>query len=323
VPTGNSAGLSQFIYGKAASMVADDVRLIAQGALVALVACGLMFKEFGLLCFDEEYAAAQGWPVVWLDLALMGLVVGVTVIGLQSVGLLLVVALLIVPATAARFWTDHLGRMTLLAAGLGGLSAAMGVIVSDLFPRLAAGAVIVLAGSACFMVSLLLGARRGVLRRWLERRRLARRVGRHDLLRAMYEAIEPVAAAHNSAVDELTTTVVPMSDLLALRAWSQARVARLLSSARRDDLVVAEPGGWRLTTEGAADARRVVRNHRLWEAYLIAYADVAPSHVDRDADLIEHVLGQEIVAELEQLLAEQYPAEVVPPSPHAIEPARA
>jgi manganese/zinc/iron transport system permease protein len=139
----------------------------------------------------------------------------------------------------------------------------------------------------------------------------------------MYEAIEPVAAAGHGAADELTTTVVPISDLLALRAWSQARVARLLSSARRDDLVVAEPGGWRLTAACAADARRVVRNHRLWEAYLIAYADVAPSHVDRDADLIEHVLGQEIVTELEQLLAEQYPAEVVPPSPHAIEPARA
>jgi manganese/zinc/iron transport system permease protein len=324
VPTGNSAGLSQFIYGKAASMVADDVRLIAQGALVALVACGLLFKEFGLLCFDEEYAAAQGWPVVWLDLALMALVVGVTVIGLQSVGLLLVVALLIVPATAARFWTDHLGRMTLLAAALGGLSAAAGVIVSDLFPRLAAGAVIVLAGSACFMVSLLLGARRGVLRRWLQRRRLNRRVGRHDLLRAMYEAIEPAAAsAENTPTDELTATVVPIDDLLALRAWSRGHVTRLLSSARRKGLVLAEPGGWRLTTVGAADARRVVRNHRLWEAYLIAYADVAPSHVDRDADLIEHVLGQEVVDELEQLLAEQYPGEVVPPSPHPIEPARA
>jgi manganese/zinc/iron transport system permease protein len=333
IPTGNAAGLSQFIYGKAASMVAADVWLIAAGALAALAVCGLLFKEFRLLCFDEGYAAAQGWPVYTLDLALMGLVVGVSVIGLQSVGLLLVVALLIVPAAAARFWTDQLGRMTWTAAGLGGGSAAVGVLVSDLFPRLAAGAVIVLAGAVGFAFSLLFGTRGGVLRRLAERRRLARRVGRHDLLRAMYEVVEPRAACLPGQSDpslsaiairpaDLTTIAAPFERLLAQRTWSPGRLRRLLSEAEREELVRRDvSGGWRLTAEGAAAARRVARNHRLWEAYLIHFADVAPSHVDRDADLIEHVLGQEVVDELERLLARKFPAAAVPPSPHPIEPA--
>ena len=79
---------------------------------------------------------------------------------------------------------------------------------------------------------------------------------------------------------------------------------------QRDD------GRYRLTPDGDREAARVVRNHRLWEIFLITHAEIAPSHVDRDADLIEHVLGPEMLGELEQLLAEGMPD--VPPSPHAV-----
>ena len=77
-------------------------------------------------------------------------------------------------------------------------------------------------------------------------------------------------------------------------------------------------GTWRLSETGWADAARTVRNHRLWEAYLINYADIAPSHVDRDADQIEHVLGWDMVRKLESLIADTAAAVPVPPSPHAI-----
>ena len=73
-----------------------------------------------------------------------------------------------------------------------------------------------------------------------------------------------------------------------------------------------------MTESGAAESRRTVRNHRLWELYLIEYAEIAPSHVDRDADDIEHVLGGELVAELESLLSQQAPGDLVPESPHEI-----
>ena len=142
-------------------------------------------------CVDEEFAGAEGYPVLSLDVLLTVLVVGVTVVGMQSVGLLLVVAMLIMPGTAARFWTNRLGRLMLLSAGLGAGSAALGVMLSALFPRLAAGAVIVLAGGLVFLFSMLFGTRRGVVHAWLEQRDLARRVGRLDLLRAAYECAAP------------------------------------------------------------------------------------------------------------------------------------
>lgn len=75
---------------------------------------------------------------------------------------------------------------------------------------------------------------------------------------------------------------------------------------------------FRLTDAGLAAAWRVVRNHRLWEMYLIAHADIAPSHVDRDADEVEHVLEADMIQELETLLADRHPNLLRPPSPHRL-----
>ena len=115
---GNAAGLSSFIYGKTASMLFSDALLIAVAALIATIACILFFKEFSLICFDADYGSTQGWPVGRLDFFMMALVVLVTVIGLQAVGLILVVALLIIPAAAARFWTFRLPKMLWLSGNI-------------------------------------------------------------------------------------------------------------------------------------------------------------------------------------------------------------
>jgi len=344
LPTG-SAGLSEFVYGKAASLTAGDVVSIAIASGVILAICFLFFKEFSLLCFDESYAAALGWPVTRLDLLLTGLVVSVTVIGMPSVGLLLVVAQLVIPPTAARFWTDRLGSMTIASGLIGAASAAAGVLVSAVVPRLAAGAVIVLAGTAAFAVSLLFGTRRGVLWHWLQQRASARHIGEIDLLRACFEIVERrkpagravptvrdgrmVGSAHpadsemiesRKAEADLTTRPISREALLATRSWSAVRLSKVLASAQRVGLIRLDAENFfRLTHEGARQARLAARNHRLWELYLIHFADRAPSRVDRAADQIEHVLEPGMIAQLEALLAEENLTQVhVPVSPHSL-----
>ena len=151
MPQGSAAGLESFIYGKTASMVRSDFDLLMGVTLAVLLLSVLLFKEFRLVCFDEAYAAAQGWPVRLLDLLLLALVTAVTVAGLQAVGLILIIAFLITPAAAARFWTERLDRMLLLAALIGGLSGWLAQ--SALMPRLPAGAVIVLVAAAVFLPS--------------------------------------------------------------------------------------------------------------------------------------------------------------------------
>lgn len=316
IPTASAAGLKDYLNGKTASLIAADVWLFAASALALVAITVLLFKELTLICFDPDYAQAGGWPVFAFDTLLIGLVVGVTIVGMQSVGLILVVAILVTPAASARFWTDDIRHMTCLAGAFGGGSALAGTVWSAAFPKIAAGAVIVLAGGAVFLFSLLFGSRRGVLWRWVQQRRMRARIGRHDLLRAIYEQIE--SASPSTPNDKnLLDHRVPVNRLLQARSWTRRRVESLIRKAEQDEFLRRRPDGTcQLTSEGAALARTATRNHRLWELYLITYAETAPSRVDRDADLIEHVLEPEVVHELEARLAKGK-VDQMPVSPHS------
>ena len=170
VPSGSAAGLIDYLNGKSASLIGSDVTTFAAAAVVLLAVTLLLFKELTLLCFDADYAGARGLPTAALEVLLTGLVVGVTVLGMQSVGLILVVATLIIPPTAARFWTDDVRALTALAAAFGGLCSVAGVVLSSAAPKVPLGPVIVLCGTAVFVLSLLFGRRRGVVTERLRRR---------------------------------------------------------------------------------------------------------------------------------------------------------
>jgi manganese/zinc/iron transport system permease protein len=304
---GSAAGLESFIYGKTASMLTSDAILIGVVAAVSIAVVVALFKEFCLLCFDQDFAAAQGYPVGKLDVLLMTLVVLVTVIGLQAVGLILVIALLIIPPAAARFWTEKLMPMTVIAALFGGLGGAFGAALSAVVPKLPAGAVIVLTNSFLFLLSMVFGSARGVLVRYRQHRSLSRKVGHQHLMRALFERTE-----------DQDRESVGLEELLSCRSWSSARLKSLLGAANRKGFIRTSDQDVWLSPSGEEQASRIVRNHRLWELYLINYADIAPSHVDRDADRVEHVLDPNTVARLEELLKEEDRAAAKLTSPHPI-----
>jgi manganese/zinc/iron transport system permease protein len=318
MPEGSAAGLESFIYGKTASMVLVDFQILT-GVTFAVLACSfLLFKEFRLLCFDESFAAALGWPVKRLDVLLLALVAAVTVAGLQSVGLILIIAFLITPAAAARFWTNQLNRMLLLSALIGGASGWLGASLSAFFPRLPAGAVIVLVATVGFLLSMFIGTERGVLRRFIRQAKLQSRVDSQHLLRALYEILEA-----DTAEGPLQIRAVPFRQIRGRRTWTDAELSQSIRRAYQNGFIEAADRGESivLTEAGLAEAAQVTRNHRLWEMYLIEYADVATSRVDRDADRVEHILGEKMVARLESKLQTYRSAgSLVPQSPHPIRP---
>ena len=171
-PTGSQAGLRDFIFGQAASMRQSDVVLLAWIAATTIIASVMLMKEWTLVCFDEGLARVLGFPVMLLDLLLMTLVVAVCVAGMQAVGLLLIVALLVIPPSAARFWSDSIRPNVWLAAIFGAVSAAGGCVASALVPRLSTGAIIVVVAACVLVVSMLFGARHGWLGVHLARRRM-------------------------------------------------------------------------------------------------------------------------------------------------------
>ncbi|MDF1843117.1 MAG: iron chelate uptake ABC transporter family permease subunit [Rubripirellula sp.] len=315
--TGHAAGLESFILGKTASMSANDAKLIAAAALIAIVICVLLFKELKLLCFDDGFAGSQGFNVLALDLVLMATVVLISIVGLQAVGLILMIALLIVPAAAARFWTEQMWEMLLIAAVLGLISGIVGAVASALFPRLPSGAMIVLTCAAFFLISMVFGTGSGVLVRTVRRMRLNRKVVRRHLLRAVFEALESEPVRTTAKGERKPKRTVSLDQILPMRSWSKPQLKRAAELAAREELITQVGEKLRFTRRGKLEAERLTREHRLWELYLITHADIAPSRVDREADRIEHVLEPDVVAELEEMLINS--RQLVPESPHVIE----
>ncbi len=317
VPSAGTAGLSSYLSGKGA-LLASDVLTFGVASVVVLALTTLFFKELLLTCFDSEYATAGGWPVKTLDALLILLVAVVTVLGMQSVGLILVVALLLTPASTARFWTDDVRRVVQLSAVFGGVSAILGVLISAGY-SLPTGAMIVLAGVSLFVFSLIFGTHRGLLNRWGQSRQLKDRILRDDILRAIYEIIELDGRAPLSQTD--TPLKFTPTEVLERHSWSMKQQRVLLRVLVREGMILHDGADlWWLTPAGLEQARKTVRLHRLWEIYLLESANAAEGHVDLHADVSEHFLDPEMLAELERKLAHRIPAGEVPVSPHALQP---
>jgi len=287
-----AAGLNSFIYGQAATMLPRDVMLMGSIALVSVAGVFAFKKELSVVCFNDAFARVDGWPVTAIDLGLVGFVVLVTVSGLQAVGLILVVALLIIPPVAARFWTERLWALLLLSGGIGAASGYAGSVISAMNPGRPAGAVIVLTAGALFLISMLAAPSRGVIATGLRRLSLHVKIAGDHLLEA----------AHERGITVMTRPEV--AGVAAERGWS-GLFARAISMTLkwRGFLVNGDQGGLALTAKGESRGAQVSRNHALWEQYLISHADIAPNHVDWSVDQVEHALSADLIARLEEALA--------------------
>lgn len=287
------SGLDKFLFGKAASMTAADTWSFGLVALILLLASVLFYKPFQLLAFDAAYARAIGLPTRWLEFLLSTLTVFAVAMGIQAVGVVLMAALLITPAASARFWTDRLPVMMVLSAAFGMLAAWVGAGISYTAPAMATGPWIVLTLTALAAISVGFAPKRGIFARWVLRRRNASKILEENLLKAIYQIGE---AAGDWAL------AVSREQLLAQRDFEpgvfQSGMSRLV---RRSLLQQAGHNAWTLTPSGLEAGKRVVRLHRLWEAYLYTRLRLPADHVHHAAEAMEHVLTPEME---EQILLE-------------------
>src|SRR5690606_17054695 len=163
VPTASQAGLDRFLFGQAAALVGRDVALIAGLGSIALLITVLFWKEFKLLAFDRVYGESLGIPMRVVDVVLTSVLVIAIVIGLQTVGVVLMSAMVVAPAAAARQWTDRLGAMVVLSALFGALAGVSGALLSSIVERLPTGPTIVLCVSGIVLFSLLFAPNRGLV----------------------------------------------------------------------------------------------------------------------------------------------------------------
>lgn len=288
---GNAAqsGLDRFLFGQAATLVARDVRTMAVLGAVALGLVWLLFKEFKLLTFDPAFAASVGFPTTGLTILLTGLIVIAVVIGLQTVGVILMVALLIAPAAAARQWTDRLSTMLALAAGFGILSGVFGATLSALVARLPTGPTIVLFATAFAAGSVLLAPRRGVLWDELRRRRQRRQLRAGALLRDLAGLAGATPAGS-----------VATASLAAHRGESSRAIASTLRVLAGRGLAAREPAGdaWHPTAAGLRAAVAAQDQERRWRETLAHQLDIPPDAVHHGAAELERVLPPAVLADL-------------------------
>lgn len=159
----NESDLESFLIGRAATMLKSDVLQIAAVTLTVSVVVMLLYKELKLLSFDRQFCSVQGLAATPLDLTLMLLTAVTVVAGLPAVGVVLMAALLIIPAAAARFWTDRLSRMITIASIFGAVSAIVGTRLSANYDELPTGPLIVLTSTALFLLSWIFSPHRGII----------------------------------------------------------------------------------------------------------------------------------------------------------------
>ncbi len=297
LPSGNQSGLDKYLFGQAATLMERDLQVMAILAAVVAVTLGLLYKELGLVTFDRDFAASMGLPVRSLEVVLTVLLVLVVVVGLQTVGVVLIVATLITPAAAARQWTESLSVMLLLAGVIGGASGAVGALGSATLANMPTGPLIVLVASFVLVVSLFFAPRRGMVQAYLRELRVRRRIRRENLLKDLYRAGEGAPGAEPE-----WQRPVPLPHLMGLRGHAPSRLEGTARRLRVEGFVERDGDALRLTAMGRREAASVVRKHRLWELYLTRRLELADDHVHRDAEAMEHALTEADADRLAELL---------------------
>jgi manganese/zinc/iron transport system permease protein len=172
----NQAGIDKFLFGQAAALVQKHVITFAMLGGIVLVIVALLYKEFKLLVFDPEFAATLGFNPGLLSVLMTSLLVVAIAIGLQTVGVVLMAAMVIGPGAAARQWTDRLSVMLLLGALFGGASGVVGAVLSVTESDLPTGPMVILSLSTIVAISLLFGSAHGIAWDWIRRLRTGRKL---------------------------------------------------------------------------------------------------------------------------------------------------
>jgi manganese/zinc/iron transport system permease protein len=305
-----ASGLNSYLFGEPGNMVDRDLILLGCVALAVLLLVNLLLKEFKLVAFDADFARSQGWPTLALDLAMMAAVAVVTIVGLPIVGVILMAAMIILPAATARLWTNRLHSLLILAGMIGVATGAMGVRLAVDLP---AGPTIVLTGATLFVASLLVAPERGVIAILWNETRLRLQVARDHLLRSLYELNEPSLPA---------AAPIPLAQLAEHRHARPWMLRWLVDRSERRGLIERTAASVKLTPLGLRQAAEATKTHRMWELYMMEFAGSASDHVDRSADDVEHLLPPGLVVKLEERLAREgrlpQAAILMPASPHEV-----
>jgi len=289
-----------YLYGQAATMT--DVHIVIYGllSLVVLLVVVLFYKELLVMTLDRDYARSLGIGVKWVDFLVFILVVMAVVIGIRSVGVVLMSAMLIAPAVAARQFSNKLSKVFIIAGVCGLISGFLGnylsleisMLLSRMYPGervgVPTGPMIVVVASSLSVLALLFAPERGFLMRRLRANLFRNRCIRENLLKTMWKSGEGA--------------VMEFSEIIQFQTGAKAYLKSMLHQLVRCGWVKKVEKKYMLTSDGFHRASHIVRLHRLWEVYLVEYLGIGAEKVHHSAEEMEHIITPELERELTKLL---------------------
>ena len=246
-PNANQAGLDSFLFGQAATLMVKDVYLMGIVGSVTLLFMLLFWKEFKILTFDAQYTKSQGFNIKLLDSLLTSLIVVAIVLGLQTVGVVLMSAMLLSPAAAARQWTNRLEVMVVLASLFGAFAGLAGTAVSASIARISTGPVIVLVAVFIVLVSFIFAPNRGILFRTIRQWRNRKNLRINKILVLMFET----ASAHPDFSHPHSVNI-----LTNIQGFSKKRLREMESKG----LITYDKNTWKLTPAGFETGNKMYKD---------------------------------------------------------------
>ncbi len=281
--------LSSYLFGDVLGVSTGDITLSMIIMFVIILCIVLFYKQLLLTSFDPTMAMTIGISTTLVHYMLMTLLSMSIVAGLQSVGVILIIAMLITPPATAYLLSSNLKKILLLSAMFGTISSITGLYLSYHF-NFASGASIVLVAVALFMLAFLFSPKEGVVTKLFRRRSASKMVLVEDVIKLSYRfKDEP---GKTELVDKIANEL----------GISNGRVEGAIKTLMSKGLLERSNGNYLLTDVGVKYALRLVRTHRLWETYVTRENVVDIEHIHPEAEKVEHVLTEDMVDELDEEL---------------------
>lgn len=279
-------GLKNFLFGKAATMTTFDIQVFSVVSLAIVGVVILFYKPFQLVSFNTDFARSIGVKVKTIEFLLSTLTVLTVAIGIQAVGVVLMSALLIAPAASARYWTNKLNVMLVIAAVFGMLSGMLGVMFSTMKDNMPTGPWIVFALFIFTLVTLLFAPKKGWFSIQKRNRANGRLIAEENILKIIYQ------------LKENGKQEISFKDFLEKRSMDTNLLEKTIKYLTNKKLINVQNQYFSLSEAGEIEAARIVRSHRLWELYLTKRMNFKDDHIHGTAETIEHLITPEIEKEL-------------------------
>jgi manganese/zinc/iron transport system permease protein len=288
----NQSGLNDYLFGKAATIGSGDLFYFGAISIAVCLLITLFYNTIKTYLFDSDFANSIGLPSKLITFLLNTFIIIITAIGIRTVGIVLMSAMIIAPAVASRYWSHKLSKNLVLAGIFGGFAALIGVFTSFLAPNMPTGPWVVCALASIAFTSIFF-APTGIIKSKINLMENRKKILNDNILKTFYKSAKSEKDIQKGMTKE---------DILIQRSFNHAQLEKGLKSLSKNNLIVFDGFRFHLTNKGLVASRRIVRLHRLWELYLQEYMNLPPDHVHESAESIEHILTPELEQQLLRIM---------------------